>query len=83
MLGVVMDLNFHRVGGEAIYLYYPVILLAATVAFMINPLPIFTLQSRKRLLVSLVGMNVYVVEIATDTVPVASSLRRPLSRNMV
>jgi hypothetical protein len=63
ILGVVMELNFHRVGGEAVYLYYPVILLAVTVAFLINPLPIFALQGRKRLLVSLVSTNGYTPQI--------------------
>jgi hypothetical protein len=78
-----MELNFHRVGGDAVYLYYPLILLAVTVAFLINPFPIFTLQSRKRLLMSSVSMNRYTAKIIAYTDPVASSLCGPLSCDMV
>jgi hypothetical protein len=82
MLGVVMELSFYRVGGDIVYLY-PFLLFAVTIAFLINPLPIFTLQSRKRLLVSLVSTNRYIAETATDTVAVAFDFRRLLSCNMV
>ena len=83
LLGVVMELSFSRVGSDIVYLYYPVILLAVTAAFLINPLPIFTLQSRKRLLVSLVSTNRYIADTAIDTVAVAFDLRRLLSCDMV
>jgi hypothetical protein len=78
-----MELNFHRVGGDAVYLYYPLILLAVTVAFLINPFPIFTLQSRKRLLMSLVSTNGYTVKVIAYTDPVASCLCGYLSCDMV
>lgn len=49
-----MQLNFHRVGGEALYLYWPVILIGLSVLVLFNPIRIFYYRSRMWLLYSLV-----------------------------
>lgn len=55
MLGLTMQLNFHRVGGEALYLYWPVILIGVSVLVLVNPIRIFYYRSRMWLLYSLVS----------------------------
>ncbi|KAJ4308540.1 Xenotropic and polytropic retrovirus receptor 1 [Neodidymelliopsis sp. IMI 364377] len=52
-LGLTMQLNFHRVGGEAMYLYWPVILIGLSVLILFNPIRIFYYRSRMWLLYSL------------------------------
>ncbi|KAJ4377246.1 Xenotropic and polytropic retrovirus receptor 1 [Neocucurbitaria cava] len=47
------EINFHKVGGDSIYLYYPVILIAISVAYLFNPLKIFYFRTRMWLLYSL------------------------------
>jgi hypothetical protein len=39
-LGLFMYLNFSQVGGDHMYLYYPVILIGLAVAVLFNPLKI-------------------------------------------
>ncbi|KAJ8104862.1 hypothetical protein OPT61_g10528 [Boeremia exigua] len=53
LLGLTMQLNFHRVGGEALYLYWPVILIGLSVLLLVNPFRIFYYRSRMWLLYSL------------------------------
>lgn len=53
-LGLTMQLNFHRVGGEALYLYWPVILIGVSTLLLFNPIRIFYYRSRMWLLYSLV-----------------------------
>lgn len=55
MLGLFMQINFHQVGGDAVYIYYPVMLIAISVAIMFNPLKICYFRTRMWLLYSLVG----------------------------
>ena len=55
MLGLFMQINFHQVGGEDLYLYYPVILIGISVALLFNPLRIFYFRTRMWLLYSLVS----------------------------
>jgi hypothetical protein len=52
-LGLTMQLNFHRVGGEAMYLYWPVVLIGVSVLVLVNPIRIFYYRSRMWLLYSL------------------------------
>ncbi|KAI8933342.1 hypothetical protein NX059_009964 [Plenodomus lindquistii] len=53
MLGLFMQINFHQVGGDRMYLYYPVILIGLAVAILFNPLKIFYFRTRMWLLYSL------------------------------
>ncbi|RMZ68291.1 SPX N-terminal [Pyrenophora seminiperda CCB06] len=53
MLGLFMQINFHQVGGESVYLYYPVMLIGATVALLFCPFKIFYFRTRMWLLYSL------------------------------
>jgi hypothetical protein len=55
MLGLFMQINFHQVGGERLYEYYPVILIGLSVLLLFNPLKIFYFRTRMWLLYSLVG----------------------------
>jgi hypothetical protein len=50
-----MQLNFHRVGGEVMYLYWPVVLIGVSVLLLVNPIRIFYYRSRMWLLYSLVS----------------------------
>ncbi|KAL1799218.1 hypothetical protein ACET3X_003255 [Alternaria dauci] len=53
MLGLCMQINFHQVGGDDLYLYYPVILIGISVLLLFNPLKIFYFRTRMWLLYSL------------------------------
>jgi hypothetical protein len=53
-LGLFMYLNFHQVGGEHIYLYYPVVLVGLSVVILFNPTKTFYFRTRMWLLYSLV-----------------------------
>ncbi|KAL6154711.1 Xenotropic and polytropic retrovirus receptor 1 [Exserohilum turcicum] len=53
MLGLFMQINFHQVGGERMYLYYPVILIGISVAMFFNPFRVFYFRTRMWLLYSL------------------------------
>ncbi|CAA9962836.1 EXS domain-containing protein [Pyrenophora teres f. maculata] len=53
MLGLCMQINFHQVGGEKLYLYYPVILIGLSVALLFCPFKIFYFRTRMWLLYSL------------------------------
>jgi hypothetical protein len=53
-LGLTMQLNFHRVGGDALYLYWPVILIGLSTIVLFNPIRVFYYRSRMWLLYSLV-----------------------------
>jgi hypothetical protein len=55
MLGLFMQINFHQVGGDGLYTYYPVILIGLSVALLCNPLRIFYFRTRMWLLYSLVS----------------------------
>ncbi|KAJ4336537.1 Xenotropic and polytropic retrovirus receptor 1 [Ascochyta clinopodiicola] len=64
-LGLTMQLNFHRVGGEAMYLYWPVVLIGVSTLLLVNPIRIFYYRSRMWLLYSLwrlVLAGIYPVE---------------------
>ncbi|KAL5116640.1 Xenotropic and polytropic retrovirus receptor 1 [Pleosporales sp. CAS-2024a] len=52
-LGLFVFLNFSQVGGPDMFLYYPVILIAISVAMLFNPLKIFHFRTRMWLLYSL------------------------------
>jgi hypothetical protein len=56
-LGLIMQLNFRRVGGDTIHLHYPVILLVLTAIMILNPVAIFCYRSRRRLLHRLVNIH--------------------------
>ena len=66
MLGLFMQINFHQVGGESIYLYYPVMLLSISVALLFNPIKIFYFRTRMWLLYSLVSLVPLVCQIITN-----------------
>ncbi|KAF7442777.1 EXS domain-containing protein [Pyrenophora tritici-repentis] len=53
MLGLCMLMNFHKVGGESLYLYWPVILIAISVAILFCPFKILYFRTRMWLLYSL------------------------------
>ncbi|KNG51824.1 signal transduction protein [Stemphylium lycopersici] len=53
MLGLFMQINFHQVGGQRLYLYYPVILIGISVALLFNPFKVFYFRTRMWLLYSL------------------------------
>lgn len=57
MLGLFMQINFHQVGGDRMYLWYPVILIGIAVALLFNPLRIFYFRTRMWLLYSLVSIE--------------------------
>jgi hypothetical protein len=57
ILGLVMQLNFRRVGGDTIHLHYPVILLVLTGVMILNPVAIFCYRSRRRFLHRLVNIH--------------------------
>jgi hypothetical protein len=50
-----MQINFHQVGGDRLYLWYPVILISISVALLFNPIRVFYFRTRMWLLYSLVG----------------------------
>ncbi|KAF2448767.1 EXS-domain-containing protein [Karstenula rhodostoma CBS 690.94] len=53
MLGFFMWLNFSQYGADAMYIYYPVILLGLATIFLFNPLPILYHRSRIWLIFSM------------------------------
>lgn len=55
MLGLFMQINFHQVGGDRMYLWYPIILIGLSVALLINPFRICYFRTRMWLLYSLVS----------------------------
>lgn len=75
MLGLCMQINFHQVGGDNLYLYYPVILIGISVLLLFNPLKIFYFRTRMWLLYSLVSILVALVSISTNAIPVAPIAR--------
>lgn len=52
-----MWLNFYRIGGDTMYVYYPVILIGITALMLYCPLPILYHHSRKWLIFSLVSFT--------------------------
>jgi hypothetical protein len=66
-----MQLNFHQIGGDSLYLYYPVILIGISVIVLVNPLRIFHYRSRMWLLYSLVRLTVSSRCASADSLPVA------------
>lgn len=56
LFGLFMWLNFTRYGSDAMYLYYPVLLIFITVLILFMPAPIFWHKSRKWFLYSHVGL---------------------------
>ncbi|CBY00175.1 hypothetical protein LEMA_P013050.1 [Plenodomus lingam JN3] len=65
LLGLFMQINFNRVGGERMYLYYPVILIGIAVSILCNPMKIYYFRTRMWLLYSLwrlVLAGIYPVE---------------------
>jgi xenotropic and polytropic retrovirus receptor 1 len=54
MLGLLMQLNFEQVGGESMYLYYPVVLIGLSVILLVNPIKVIYYRTRMWLLYSLV-----------------------------
>jgi hypothetical protein len=62
-----MYLNFHQVGGEHIYLYYPVILVGLSVLVLFNPTKTIYFRTRMWLLYSLVCTSpLHIDNTATD-----------------
>jgi hypothetical protein len=50
-----MYLNFSQVGGDTMFIYYPVILVGISVALLFNPINIIYFRTRMWLLYSLVS----------------------------
>jgi hypothetical protein len=71
MLGLFMQINFHQVGGDRLYLYYPVILIGLSVALLFNPLRMFYFRTRMWLLYSLVSFLINSNDNSADALPVA------------
>jgi hypothetical protein len=82
MLGLCMQINFHQVGGDNLYLYYPVILIGISVLLLFNPLRIFYFRTRMWLLYSLVSILTIPDNIPTNTSSVAPVARRYIPRRM-
>lgn len=72
MLGLFMQINFHQVGGSHLYIYYPVILIAISVALLFNPLRIFYFRTRMWLLYSLASSVVVMMQCRTNAIVVAT-----------
>ncbi len=53
-----MWLNFNRVGGDTIYIYYPAILVGIALGVLLFPARAFYYRSRLWFLQSLVSLNV-------------------------
>jgi hypothetical protein len=51
-----MYLNFSQVGGDSMYIYYPVVLISISVAILFNPIKMFYFRTRMWLLYSLVSL---------------------------
>jgi hypothetical protein len=66
-----MYLNFSQVGGEGLYLYYPVILIGISVALLFNPIRVFYFRTRMWLLYSLVSKSAIDNKIVTNHLLVA------------
>ncbi|KAK4083021.1 uncharacterized protein Triagg1_1911 [Trichoderma aggressivum f. europaeum] len=47
LFGVIMWANFSRYGGDAMYLYYPVLLVGLTVVVILFPAPVLAHKSRR------------------------------------
>jgi len=75
MLGLFMQINFHQVGGDGLYLYYPVILIGISVALLFNPLRIMYFRTRMWLLYSLVSLLINSCETTANASPVAPVAR--------
>lgn len=73
-----MQINFHQLGGETVYLYYPVILIALSVALLFNPIKMFYFRTRMWLLYSLVSATSLPRNFSTDFFPVALVVCRPI-----
>ena len=56
-LGLVMDINFNWMNGGAMHVYWPIVLIAATILTLICPLPIYFHRSRRWFLESLWRMS--------------------------
>jgi xenotropic and polytropic retrovirus receptor 1 len=57
LFGLFMWLNFTRYGSEAMYLYYPVLLIFITVLILFMPAPIFWYKARRWFLYSHVSFD--------------------------
>jgi hypothetical protein len=66
-----MQINFHQVGGDHLYLYYPVILIGISVALLFNPIRIFYFRTRMWLLYSLVSTVDTIYSSVADSLSVA------------
>ncbi|KAF2276450.1 EXS-domain-containing protein [Westerdykella ornata] len=53
LLGLFMFLNFNEIGGDAMYHWYPLILVTVTASLLFLPLPILYFRSRQWLLYSM------------------------------
>jgi hypothetical protein len=82
MLGLCMQINFHQVGGEDLYLYYPVILIGISVLLLFNPLKICYFRTRMWLLYSLVSTRITFNNTSTNATTVAPVARRHISCRM-
>lgn len=52
-----MYLNFSQIGGERMYIWYPIMLIGLSVAMLVNPLKMFYFRTRMWLLYSLVSAH--------------------------
>lgn len=57
LLGVSLWLNFSRIGGETMYIYWPVILMGLTTIIVFAPVPILYHNTRKWFAYTLVGLK--------------------------
>lgn len=80
LLGLFMWLNFTRYGTQAMYLYYPVVLIFATFVILFMPAPILFHKSRRWFLYSHVRPHPFIdlARLTTDISAVASVLRWPI-----
>lgn len=58
LLGITMWFNFSRVGGDTMYLYYPVILIGLTTIFLFAPIPLFYHKTRRWFLYNCVRISI-------------------------
>lgn len=77
-----MQVNFHQVGGQHLYLYYPVMLIGISVALLFNPFKVFYFRTRMWLLYSLVSFARPVIIAFINTLLVAVDPCWCVSRGM-
>lgn len=75
-----MWLNFNQWGSDAMYIYYPLILLGLSILILFFPAKILYYRSRKWLIYSMVSfLALLVSSFVVDLNPVALGTRRSIS----